>query len=333
MILTRTPLRISIGGGGTDLPSYYRKFGGFVISAAITRYIYIAVNRSFSPGYWLKYSEAEYAETREAIRHPLIREALMALRIESGTEIVSVADVPAGTGLGSSGSFLVGLLHTLYLYRGHAVTAERLAAQAAEIEMERLGEPVGKQDQYAAAYGGLLCQEYGADESVRVYPLRISEAAIEELRESLMLFFVGKTRSSATLLEDQRRRSEAHDPEMIESLHFTRQLGLEIQKALEAGEVWRFGELMHEHWLRKRARSAGISSSAIDEAYAQALRHGGASGGKLVGAGGGGFLLLQTKDRRRLREAMVATGMVEMPFGFDFEGSVVKLRDEQPVLQ
>jgi D-glycero-alpha-D-manno-heptose-7-phosphate kinase len=327
MILTRTPLRISIGGGGTDLPSYYREFGGFVISAAISKSIYIGVNRSFASGYLLKYSEMEHVETRKAIRHRLIREALTALEIGSGVEIVSVADVPAGTGLGSSGSFLVGLLHALHVSKGESPSAETLAAEAAEIEMNRLGDPVGKQDHYIAAHGGLLCQEYRADGSVAVAPLRMSAASVDELRDSLMLFYVGRTRSAAILLEDQKAKSEARDPEMIESLHFTKQLGLEIKSVLEAGQVSRFGELMHRHWLRKRSRSAGISSGAIDDAYEHALSHGGASGGKLVGAGGGGFLLFQTNDRRKLRAAMAESGMVEMEFDFDFEGSVVKLRD------
>jgi len=327
MILTRTPLRISIGGGGTDLPSYYREFGGFVISAAIAKYIHISVHRSFVPGYLLKYSESEHAATREAIQHRLIREALMALEVEDHIEIVSLADVPAGTGLGSSGSFTVGLLHALYAYRGEAVTAERLAAEAAEIEMQRLRFPVGKQDQYAAAFGGFLCQEFNPDGGVTLAPLAISPASIAALRDSLMLFFVGKTRSSAVLLEDQRRKSEAGDREMIESLHFVKRLGLETKAVLESGRVDEFGAIMHEHWLRKRERSEGISSPSIDEAYERARRHGGATGGKLVGAGGGGFLLLQTRDREKLRQAMVATGMQEMPFDFDFAGSVVTLRD------
>jgi D-glycero-alpha-D-manno-heptose-7-phosphate kinase len=328
MILTRTPLRISLGGGGTDLPSYYREYGGLVLSAAIDKYVYVGVNTSFSPGYLLKYAESEHALTREEIRHRSIREALTVLDVDGPIEIVSMADVPAGTGLGSSGSFLVGLLHALRIRQGRPATAGQLAAQAAEIEIERLAEPVGKQDQYIAAYGGLLCQEYSADGTVQLSPLRISEAAIEELRDSLMLFFVGKTRSSFTLLEDQRRKSELGDRSMIESLHFAKELGFEVKRTLESGEIARFGRLMHEHWMRKRDRSPGISSGPIDAAYEHALRHGQATGGKLVGAGGGGFLLLQTRDRERLRHSMAETGMREVEFGFDFEGSVVKLRDE-----
>jgi D-glycero-alpha-D-manno-heptose-7-phosphate kinase len=327
MILTRTPLRISIGGGGTDLPSYYREAGGFVISAAISKYVYIGIHRSFSPGYLLKYSEIEHAATREAVRHRLFREALILLDVPDRIEIVSAASVPAGTGLGSSGSFTVGLLHALHAYHGEAVSPTTLACEAVEIEMQRLHDPVGKQDQYAAAFGGFLCQEYHPDGTVSLAPLAISGASVEALRESLMLFFVGKTRSASSLLEDQRSKSEAGDRDMRESLDFSKALGLRIKSVLEAGRIDEFGPLMKEHWLRKRERTAGISSTFIDDVYDYALREGGATGGKLVGAGGGGFLLFQTGDRAKLGKAMQQKGLEEMEFGFDFEGSIVKLQD------
>jgi D-glycero-alpha-D-manno-heptose-7-phosphate kinase len=326
--MTRTPLRISIGGGGTDLPSYYREHGGgFVISAAINKYVYISVNRSFLPGYFLKYSETEHAATCEQIRHPLMREAIRMHRAESPLEVVSVADVPAGTGLGSSGTFLVGLLHALYALRREPVNAETLAREAVEIEMNRLGEPVGKQDQYVAAYGGLLCQEYLPDGEVRITPLHMSEEGLRELRDSLMLFFIGSTRSASTLLEEQKRRSEANDPAMIDSLHFARTLGREIRDVLEGGHIAEFGALMHEHWMRKRRRSGQISCGIVDDLYDLARCAGGATGGKLVGAGGSGFLLLHTHDRRRLRDTMLGAGLSEMDFSFDFDGSVVLLRN------
>ncbi len=328
MIMTRTPLRISIGGGGTDLPSYYAQHGGgFVISAAISKYVYITVNRSFLPGYFLKYSETEHAESCDQIRHPILREAIRMHRAASPLEVVSVADVPAGTGLGSSGAFLVGLLHALYAWQREPVTAETLAREAVEIEMNRLGEPVGKQDQYIAAYGGLLCQEYLPDGEVRVTPLHMTEESLRELRDSLMLFFVGDTRSASSLLGEQKRLSEAHDPTMIEGLHFVRALGHDIREALESGRVSEFGRLMHEHWMRKRARSCRISTIRVDSLYDLARSEGGATGGKLVGAGGSGFLLLHTHDRRRLRDTMVRAGLTELDFSFDFDGSVVLLRN------
>lgn len=327
MIITRTPLRISLGGGGTDLPSYYRAHGGFVVSAAINKYIYITINQTFFPGYFLKYSEHELADTIADVRHALIREALAMHRMPGRLEIVSIADVPAGTGMGSSGAFLVGLLHALHAYKREPVTAETLAREAVEIEMNRLGAPVGKQDQYVAAYGGIVCQDYHADESVTIAPLNLSETALRELRDSLMLFFVGYTRAATELLSEQKERSERGDAAMLDGLHFTKKLGLEIRDLLEAGDIRRFGELMHDHWMRKRARSAGMSSARIDELYEIARGRGGATGGKLVGAGGSGFLLFHTNDRRRLRAAMAEAGLTEMDFAFDFDGSVVLLRN------
>jgi D-glycero-alpha-D-manno-heptose-7-phosphate kinase len=325
--MTRTPLRISFGGGGTDLPSYYREFGGFVLSGAINKYVYITINKSFLPGYLLRYAKNEHAEKYEDVHHPLLRETLVLHEAPCPLEIVSIADVPAGTGLGSSGAFLVGLIHALYAYERKRVTAEMLAQEAVEIEMNRLNEPVGKQDQYVAAYGGLLCQEYRPDDSVNVTVLRISETALRELRDSLMLFFVGQTREASVLLDDQRKRSEQHDKTMLEGLHFVKQLGQEIRSVLEAGAVHDFGRLMHEHWLRKRDRSIGMTNDRVDGLYEVARNRGGATGGKLVGAGGSGFLLLHTTDRKRLRSAMADADASEMEFNFDFDGSVVMMRN------
>lgn len=328
MIMTRTPLRISLGGGGTDLPSYYRREGGFVLSAAINQYVYLSVHRRFFARHLLRYSEVEEVELYEQIRHPLMREILRTHAIDEPLEVVSVADVPSGTGLGSSGSFAVGLAHALHAYRRRSVTAEQLAQEAVMVEMDRLGEPVGKQDPYIAAYGGLLCQHYHANDSVTIEPLSMSESALRELRDSLMLFFLGRTRSASTLLSDQKKRSEEQDQAMIENLRATKQLGYQIRDALEAGEVEAFGPLMHEHWLGKRARSVGMSNDHTDFLYEAARHQGGATGGKLVGAGGSGFLLFQTKDRKRLRNTMSGHGLVEMDFQFDFDGSVVLLRNQ-----
>ena len=327
MIIAKTPLRISLGGGGTDLPSYYREFGGFVISAAINKYVYISASRSFFPGYFLKYSDMEHADDVDSIRHPIFREALKMHGIEDRIELTSVADVPAGTGLGSSGAFTVSLLHALYAYRQKHVASETLAQEAVEIEMVRLKQPVGKQDQYIAAYGGLLCQEYRRDGTVGVAPLNISEQRTRELSESLMLYFIGSTRSASTLLEEQKKKSEGRDKKMLEDLHYAKQLGHDVEQVLTAGDVLDFGKVMHSHWLRKRSRSAGMSSSRVDELYDLALAAGGATGGKLVGAGGCGFLLLQTGDRKRLRATMEGAGVSEMDFSFDFDGSVVMLRN------
>ncbi len=327
MIIAKTPLRISLGGGGTDLPSYYREFGGFVISAAINKYVYITANRSFFPGYFLKYSEMEHAATRDAIRHPLFREALNMHDMEDFLELTSVADVPAGTGLGSSGAFTVGLLHALYAYKQRHVASETLAQEAVEIEMNRLGQPVGKQDHYIAAFGGIQGQDYRRDGTVGIAPVQMPPGKARELQEGLMLFFVGSTRSASTLLQEQKTQSESRDKKMLDDLHFTKQLGYEIEEMLTSGDVWQYGSMMHQHWLRKRGRSKGMSNNRVDELYELALSQGRASGGKLVGAGGCGFLLLQAEDRKKLRCVMEGAGVAEMDFNFDFDGSVVMLRN------
>lgn len=326
MIITRTPLRISIGGGGTDLPSYYEKFGGFVISAAINKYIYITINRTFHAGYFLKYSRHEHAMRCEEIEHPLLRETLRAHSDITDVEIVSVADVPAGTGLGSSGAFTVGLLHALHAFARRPVSAESLAQEAFDIEVKKLGEAVGKQDHYIAAYGGFMCQEYREDGSVVISPLKISESATRELRESLMLFFTGFSRNASAVLQDQKKRSEDGDGSLLQNLHFVKDLGFEIRRCLEEGNTAGFGELMHQHWEHKKARTKSISSEAINDLYEHG-RSNGAVGGKLVGAGGGGFLMFYTRDRSALRRAMVDKGLQELDFAFDFDGSVVLLRN------
>ncbi len=325
MIITRTPLRISIGGGGTDLPSYYESFGGFVISAAINKYVYITVNKTFRPGYLLKYAKTEHTQTLDEIKHPLLRETLRLMEIEPMVETVSIADVPAGTGLGSSGSFTVGLLHALRAYKRQKISTEELARMANHIEMTILGEPCGKQDHYIAAYGGITCQEYHPDGGVTITPLDVSEATLRDLSENLLLFFTGYSRAAAEILEDQKRKSEKGDSGMMDNLHFIKDLGVKIKERLEEGDTEGFGTLMNEHWQRKKARSESISNDHINELYDLALTKG-ALGGKLVGAGSGGFLLFYTLDNPKLRAAMTGAGLQEMEFAFDFDGSVVQLR-------
>jgi D-glycero-alpha-D-manno-heptose-7-phosphate kinase len=325
MIITRTPLRISIGGGGTDLPSYYESFGGFVISAAINKYVYITVNRTFRPGYLLKYAETEHTETLDDIKHGLLRETLRLMEIEPMVETVSIADVPAGTGTGSSGSFTVGLLHALYAFKRRKISAEELARTANHIEMNILGEPCGKQDHYIAAYGGLTIQEYHPDGSVTIYPLQVSDETIRDLGENLMLFFTGYSRRAANILDDQKAKSEKGDSGMLENLHFIKDLGLRIKDRLEGGDVLGFAELMNEHWEHKKARSKNISNDHVNKLY-DIARENGALSGKLVGAGSGGFLMFYAGDKAALRAAMTAEGLQEMDFSFDFDGSVVELR-------
>jgi D-glycero-alpha-D-manno-heptose-7-phosphate kinase len=322
MLITRTPLRISIGGGGSDLPSYYEKFGGFFVSAAIDKYIYISITPHFTKDYIIRYAEQEKVQAVDRIRHRIVKAALQ-LRKVGPVEVVSVADLPSGTGLGSSGSFTVGLLRAVYGHQRESITAHALAEEACMVEMKMLGDPVGKQDQFIAAFGGLTCFEIEKDGTVHVSPLRLPQNGLHALEDNLLLFFTGYSRSASTLLEDQQQKSVAMDADMIKSLQATVELGREIKTQLVAGNVAAFGDLMHEHWLRKRKRSTGMSNGDIDRWYDMA-RAGGARGGKIVGAGGGGFLLLYADDPNQLRQAMAKEGGPrEVRFKFDFDGSVV----------
>ena len=326
MIISRTPLRISIGGGGTDLPSYYRNHGGFVIAAAIKKYIYVGINETFGGGYFLKYSSLEHAVSVDEIRHPLIREVLRLHEVPAPIEIVSMADIPAGTGLGSSGAFTVGLLRAVHALKRKYVDPAVVAEEACKIEIETLQEPVGKQDQYIAAYGGLACFEFREDGEVKVSPLNISNGTLYDLEEHLLMFFTGYSRNASVVLDDQKTRSEMGDAAMLDNLHYIKQLGLCIKLALEAGNARRFGELMHEHWRHKKQRSPGTSNEKINRWY-DVGRENGAVGGKLVGAGGGGFLLFYAEDRDALRRAMQEEGLREVRFAFDHEGSKLLARD------
>jgi D-glycero-alpha-D-manno-heptose-7-phosphate kinase len=326
MIITRTPLRISLGGGGTDLPSYYSRRGATVISAAIDRYIYIGINRTFSGDYLLKYAEMEQRHSVDEIAHPIIREALRAHPIGPAIEVVSMADIPAGTGLGSSGSFTVGLLRAIYAFKGEHVAARSVAEEACDIEIVRLGRPVGKQDQYIAAFGGLTCFEFDRDGRVQISPLHIPRPAFHDLQERMLLFFTGYSRNADYQLQQQQDRSAAGDDAMLANLDDVAAMGRQVREALEAGDNCRFAGLLHRHWLRKRERSAGMSTSDIDRWYEIGIANG-ALGGKLVGAGGGGFLLFYAENTSTLRAAMEDEGLTEVHFSFDLDGSSVIVRD------
>ena len=323
MIITRSPLRITLGGGGTDVPSYYREHGGFLIAAAIDKYVYVTAIRPFTPGIFLKYSKLERVESVEQVQHAIIREALRMLDFKTPQiEITTLADIPAGTGLGSSGSFTTALLKALYAHRRRLLHPSELAQLACEIEINRLNEPVGKQDQYIAAYGGITCFRFNPDESVEAAPLKISMDTLFELEDNVLLFFTGFSRNAGSVLQDQDMRTRQADPEMIQNLHYVKELGLRSQQALECGNIGLFGEIMHEHWEHKKKRSSGMSNPQIDEWY-ELGRANGAIGGKLVGAGGGGFLMFCADDRKRLRQAMTRAGLEEVRFRFDFEGTKV----------
>jgi D-glycero-alpha-D-manno-heptose-7-phosphate kinase len=321
MIIARSPLRISLGGGGTDLPSYSREHGGFLIAAAIDKYVYATVMRPFTEGIFLKYSRLEHVESVDEVQHPIVREAIRMLEFRTPQlEITTLADIPAGTGLGSSGSFTTALLKALYAHRTRFLHPADLARLACEIEIDRLKEPIGKQDQYIAAYGGITCFTFNKDDSVDVAPVQMSVDTRFDLEDNLLLFFTGYSRSAGTILKDQKVRTEQSDASMLENLHCVKELGVESKQALEIGKPAVLGELMHVHWEHKRRRSAEMSNPHIDEWY-ELGRKNGAIGGKLVGAGGGGFLLFYAEDRNRLRHAMTHAGLQEVRFGFDFEGT------------
>lgn len=325
MLITRTPLRISIGGGGTDLPSYYSTEGGTVVSAAIDKYVYIGVNHTFTDDYFIKYSRLERATTRAQIEHPIFREVFEMLDVAPAIEVVSMADIPAGTGLGSSGSFTVGLLRALYAYRREHISAADLAELACHVEIDRLREPVGKQDQYIASFGGINCFHFAPDGRVTVEPLSLSQTTVHDLEMNLVLFFTGYSRSASSILKDQTDKSTSGDAEMRKNLDETRALGVRIREVLEAGRPEEFGAMMNEHWQRKRRRSAGMSNPEIDALYEYGMTNG-ATGGKLVGAGAGGFLMFYAHDVGRLRAAFRERGMPELVFRFDHDGSTVLAR-------
>ena len=323
MIITRSPLRFSLGGGGTDLPSYYRHHGGFVISAAIDKHVLITLHHAFTEGMILKYSQIEHVRALDEIRHPLIREAMRL----TGTppnflEMTSLSDIPAGTGLGSSGSFMTALLHALHTLNKRLVPRKELAEQACHIEINVLKEPVGKQDQYAATYGGIVCLHFNTDDSVEVEPLALSNETLLNLEDNLVLFFTGYTRSASKILREQNERSEQLDPDMMEQLHFVKQLGQDSYKALMSGNLRTFADIMNVHWQHKKRRSAAMTNSQIDEWYELGIK-GGALGGKIIGAGGGGFLMFYTEDKTRLRHVMNGAGLREVRMRFDFEGTKV----------
>lgn len=323
MIITRSPLRISLGGGGTDLPSYYRKYEGFLISAAINKYVYINLHDTFVDNLIIKYSKMEEVTHIEDIKHPIIRESLKLLGFEARyLEIASLADIPAGTGLGSSGSFTCSLLKALHAHKNNIITPADLAEQACHIEIDILKEPVGKQDQYTSAFGGINCFSFSKDDRVRAEKLNISQETLYNLEDHLLLFFSGYSRSASKVLKEQDDKSKNNDSSMIDNLHFVKELGYKSKIAFEQGDLEEFANLMNIHWEHKKQRSDAMSNNRINTWYEVAIKNG-ALGGKLIGAGGGGFLMFYTEDTKKLRHAMAHEGLQEVRFRFDFEGSKV----------
>jgi D-glycero-alpha-D-manno-heptose-7-phosphate kinase len=321
VIIGRSPLRISLGGGGTDLPSYYRVHGGFVVSAAITQYVHVTMHRTPLKEMLIRYSQIERPARAEDVKHPIIREALKISGItEPNIEITSMADIPAGTGLGSSGSFTTCLLKVLHKHKRQFIHPRELAELACHIEIDLLKEPVGKQDQYIAAFGGVTVFEFRSDDSVVARSVAASEETLDLLEDNLVLVSTGVYRAASEVLKEQDEKSRKNDQTMIDNLHYVKELGHRSLEAIERGNLGNFGLLMHEHWEHKKKRSKGMSNPDIDRWYALGLENG-AVGGKLIGAGGGGFLMFYTEQKSRLRKALREAGLMEVKLAFDFEGT------------
>jgi D-glycero-alpha-D-manno-heptose-7-phosphate kinase len=320
MIVTRSPLRISLGGGGTDLPSYYEKYGGFLIAATINKHIYISLAETFNKKFLIKYSSFEETKTIDSLKHPLFREILKKFKIKTPLIITSHADIPAGTGMGSSGAFAVTLINALSIYTKKNFSKKKIAEIACDIEINTLKEPVGKQDQYTASYGGINSYEYTNNGKVIVKKLKISNLRTNDLKKKLVIFFTGYSRSSYKILNKQNDNTKKLDLKMLENLHMVKSFGYESKKIIEEGNLDDLGKIMHEHWIYKKKRSPNMTNNKIDQYYNFALKNG-ALGGKLIGAGGGGFLMFYSKDINYLEKKFKKFNLKKLDFDFNNSGA------------
>ncbi len=322
MIIARSPLRMSFVGGGSDLPSFYREHGGAVISTAIDKYVYVTINKKFDDSLRVSYSRTEEVDTVDELEHPIVREALRMLEITGGLEITSVADIPArGTGLGSSSTFAVGLLHALYAYKGRFASASLLAEQSCELEIGRLREPIGKQDQYAAAHGGFNLIEFNPDDTVSVEPIVAMPETLAQLNRRTLVFYTGITRSASAILSNQNEAVKSNRDKQ-EVLKRMVQLAFDLRHELQDNRLNNFGEILDANWRLKTQLTDGISTSAIDDWYARA-RKAGASGGKLLGAGSGGFLMFYAPEELHDTIAAALPELRRVQFGFERRGSMI----------
>jgi D-glycero-alpha-D-manno-heptose-7-phosphate kinase len=324
MIITRTPFRVTLGGGGTDLPSYYSKYGGFIFAATINKYMFINLNRPIVDDLVrVKYSKSETVYHRDELQHDLVKEALRMMGIEKGLEIISMADVPAGTGLGSSSCYAVGLLKGLHTMKREYISLQDLAEEACELEINRLGKPIGKQDQYMAAFGGLTVLEINKDGTVHVSSARVSESTIDDLNRNLLMFYTKTSRSADYILAEQSAGVKEDKINVVESMHYIKELGYKILDSVESGNVTDIGLMFDRHWQFKKKISKRMSNSHLDRIY-EIAKENGALGGKISGAGGGGFFLFYVEENLgRFREKMRTLGLREMRYRFDFEGTKV----------
>jgi len=324
MLVTRTPLRIPLGGGGTDLPAYYEQHGGFLVSAAINKYVYILVNERFEDSIRVSYSKTEIANNISDIEHPIVREALRYVGINQGLEIVSVADLPSNTGLGSSSSFTVGLLNALHTFRRESISPAQLAEEAYTIEVEILKEPIGKQDQYIASFGGIRNMEISTDGLVRIEPAEVHNHCLAEMESNLMLFYTGIQRSASDILGEQSRAVKEDAGQTAIAMHEIKAIGYQVSEALRSGNLYEFGNHLHHHWEAKKRLVENVSSNQIDHWY-NVARMNGALGGKIMGAGGGGFFMFycDSSCKGQVRDALESEGLVELRFTIEPEGSKV----------
>jgi D-glycero-alpha-D-manno-heptose-7-phosphate kinase len=324
MIITRTPFRVTLGGGGTDLPSFYQEHGGFILAVAIDKYMFLNVNTPIvDDKIRVRYTSSEMVDHVDEVQHTLARETLRHFGVTSGIEIVSIADIPAGTGVGSSSSYLVGLLNAMHALLQDQATPQKLAEEACHIELEVLKKPIGKQDQYMAAFGGLTALDIKPNGRVTVTRMDLDVDLVESLEHNILMFYTNEMRDATMILRKQDQATRNRDRTVVTSLREIKDIGLEISNAISKGELRRFGQLLDVHWRAKKQLSQGISNPQIDAWY-ELAKENGAIGGKISGAGGGGFLMLYCEENKsRLREVMRCAGLRELKFRFDFEGSKV----------
>jgi D-glycero-alpha-D-manno-heptose-7-phosphate kinase len=324
MIVSRAPVRFSLGGGGTDLPSYSKTHGGFLVAAAIDKYVFVGANRRFYDSIRLAYSQTETVDSVDKIQHRIFREALRMNGITKGIELVSVADVPSNSGLGSSSTFTVALLNALHTFKREFVSSETLAEEACKIEIDILGEPIGKQDQYISAHGGITAFTFNTDGSVEVERVQVREEVLDELEANLVIFYTGIERAASQVLAQQKKTITENKDDGVARMHRIKQLGYDTKKLLLDGNIDAYGELLHEHWTNKRKLASNMTDPVIDEAY-EVARKAGAIGGKLMGAGGGGFFMFYVRpaERRRVYETMLARGLKPLRFRFDHDGAKI----------
>lgn len=328
MIISRSPVRITLGGGGTDLPSYYSKYGGALIAAAINKYTFVTAHTRFDDDIKLNYSKTEQAKNIEEIKHNIFREGLKLLNIKKGIELASLSDIPSSSGLGTSGSFTIALLNALHSYKKEFVSQEQLAKEACKIEIEILREPIGKQDQYMSAFGGITSLIFAKNGTVTVEPLKMSEESQDELHNNILLFYTGISRSASNILQEQNEKSKKDEESTIDTLHEIKKIGLKTKSALENGDIDKLGEFLDIHWNIKKKLSKGISNNFIDKCYDNAKKNG-ALGGKIMGAGGGGFFMFyhngNNNEKTNFIKKMSKIGLKKLRFNFDFEGSKIIL--------